>query len=427
MFPQNGSAFPEVRFKGFTEAWEQRKLGEIGKTQSGIGFPETEQGVKTGIPFYKVSDMNNKGNENEMLTANNYVSEEQVEKRRWKPIETVPAIMFAKVGAALMLNRKRLINVPFLLDNNTMVYIPGSSWNTEFAKSLFETIYLPQFAQVGALPSFNGSDIETIEVMVPQKLEQARIGSFFTSIDNLITLHQRKCEMLQKIKKSMLEKMFPKNSSRFPEIRFKGFTEPWEQRKLGDAFTFLRNNTLSRAELSDDSGVIENIHYGDVLIKFRECLDVQNEDIPKILDLSKVSNLKASRLQDGDIIMADTAEDETVGKSCEIANILDSVVVSGLHTIPLRPKDSFASGYLGFFINSNSFHDQLRSLMQGIKVSSISKSALADTLIKYPASMVEQNKIGKMFLYFDTLITLHQRKLDTLKKMKSACLAKMFV
>ena len=212
-----------------------------------------------------------------------------------------------------------------------------------------------------------------------------------------------------------------------PEIRFKGFTEPWEQRKLGDAFTFLRNNTLSRAELSDDSGVIENIHYGDVLIKFRECLDVQNEDIPKILDLSKVSNLKASRLQDGDIIMADTAEDETVGKSCEIANILDSVVVSGLHTIPLRPKDSFASGYLGFFINSNSFHDQLRSLMQGIKVSSISKSALADTLIKYPASMVEQNKIGKMFLYFDTLITLHQRKLDTLKKMKSACLAKMFV
>lgn len=166
-------------------------MGEIGKTQSGIGFPETEQGVKTGIPFYKVSDMNNKGNENEMLTANNYVSEEQVEKRRWKPIETVPAIMFAKVGAALMLNRKRLINMPFLLDNNTMVYIPGSSWNTEFAKSLFETIYLPQFAQVGALPSFNGSDIETIEVMVPQKLEQARIGTFFTSIDNLITLHQR--------------------------------------------------------------------------------------------------------------------------------------------------------------------------------------------------------------------------------------------
>ena len=201
---------PSIRFAGFDDAWEQRKLGEIGKTQSGIGFPETEQGVKTGIPFYKVSDMNNKGNENEMLKANNYVSEEQVEKRRWKPIETVPAIMFAKVGAALMLNRKRLINVPFLLDNNTMVYIPGSSWNTEFAKSLFETIYLPQFAQVGALPSFNGSDIETIEVMVPQKLEQARIGSFFTSIDNLITLHQRKLESLKKIKKSLLGKMFPK-------------------------------------------------------------------------------------------------------------------------------------------------------------------------------------------------------------------------
>ena len=79
---------PAIRFAGFIDPWEQRKLGEIGKVQSGIGFPETEQGEKTGIPFYKVSDMNNKGNENEMLTANNYVSEEQVEKRRWKPIET---------------------------------------------------------------------------------------------------------------------------------------------------------------------------------------------------------------------------------------------------------------------------------------------------------------------------------------------------
>ena len=199
---------PTLRFSGFTGPWEQRKLEEAGKTQSGIGFPEIEQGGKFGIPFYKVSDMNNEGNENEMLTASNYVSIEQIDRKKWKPIKTVPAIMFAKVGAALLLNRKRLIKTPFLLDNNTMVYIPDSSWSIDFVKTLFETINLPQFAQVGALPSFKGSDIESIEVMVPHKREQIKIGTFFTLIDSLITLHQRKLEKLKDIKKSFLEKMF---------------------------------------------------------------------------------------------------------------------------------------------------------------------------------------------------------------------------
>jgi type I restriction enzyme S subunit len=175
-----------------TFAWEQRELRELGKTQSGIGFPEIEQNGKFGIPFYKVSDMNNEGNDYEMWTANNYVTEEQINKRKWKPILTVPAIMFAKVGAALLLNRKRLIRTPFLLDNNTMAYIPDESWDINFAKSLFETIYLPKFAQVGALPSFNGSDIETIKIMVPSINEQTMIGNFFLRLDNIITLHQRK-------------------------------------------------------------------------------------------------------------------------------------------------------------------------------------------------------------------------------------------
>ncbi|WP_229025119.1 restriction endonuclease subunit S, partial [Streptococcus macedonicus] len=169
--------------------WEQRKLGEIGKTQSGIGFPDNEQGGLEGVPFFKVSDMNNAGNEHEMKTANNYVSEEQLKRKKWKPIETVPAVMFAKVGAAIMLNRKRIVRTPFLIDNNTMAYVFDESWDTDFGKTLFETINLPRYAQVGALPSYNGSDIESIEISIPNKDEQIKIGSFFSNLDHIITLH----------------------------------------------------------------------------------------------------------------------------------------------------------------------------------------------------------------------------------------------
>ena len=210
MFPKNGSNVPEIRFKGFTEAWEQRKLGEVGKCQSGIGFPDVEQGGKVGTPFYKVSDMNNYGNEQEMTCANNYVTDEQIVRKNWKPITEVPAVIFAKVGAAIMLNRKRLCRFPFLLDNNTMAYKFGEQWDTNFGKTLFEKIDLTELVQVGALPSYNATDVENLDIKMPADInEQKVIGEFFANLDNLITLHQRKYEKLQNIKKSMLEKMFP--------------------------------------------------------------------------------------------------------------------------------------------------------------------------------------------------------------------------
>ncbi|MDO4604946.1 MAG: restriction endonuclease subunit S, partial [Helcococcus sp.] len=192
MFPKEGSKIPELRFKGFTDAWEQRKLGELGKVRSGVGFPGVEQGGKNGIPFFKVSDMNNVGNESEMIVANNYVTEEQIKSHRWSPIEELPAIFFAKVGAAVMLNRKRLCRYPFLFDNNTMAYsLHSNKWNTEFAKTLFETIDLTSLVQVGALPSYNSGDIEAIKIYITSLYEQEQIGKLFKNIDHLITLHQR--------------------------------------------------------------------------------------------------------------------------------------------------------------------------------------------------------------------------------------------
>ena len=184
---------PAIRFKGFSDAWEQRKLGDIGKARSGVGFPDADQGGVTGVPFFKVSDMNLDGNENEMIVANNYVTAEQIADHRWSPITELPAIFFAKVGAAVMLNRKRLCRFPFLLDNNTMAYsLSPTKWDADFAKALFGTVDLTSLVQVGALPSYNAGDVESMGIYLPSLFEQEQIGAFFKLLDNLITLHQRK-------------------------------------------------------------------------------------------------------------------------------------------------------------------------------------------------------------------------------------------
>ena len=208
-FPKNGEKVPRFRFSGFTGDWEQRKLGEIGKARSGVGFPDAEQGGRTGVPFFKVSDMNLDVNENEMTISNNYVTAEQIANHRWSPITELPAIFFAKVGAAVLLNRKRLCRFPFLLDNNTMSYsLSPTKWDADFAKALFGTVDLTSLVQVGALPSYNAGDVESMEKYLPSLLEQEQIGVFFKRLDHLITLHQRKLEKLKIIKKSFLEKMF---------------------------------------------------------------------------------------------------------------------------------------------------------------------------------------------------------------------------
>ena len=196
---KNGNQYPESK---------EYKLSEVGIFNSGIGFPENLQGGMEGVPFFKVSDMNNKGNEIVMRKSNNYVSNEIINSKKWKIITTVPSMIFAKVGAAIMLNRKRLVLEPFLIDNNTMSYSFSNEWNTSFGRVLFQTIYLPKYAQVGALPSYNAKDIGTIKVKLPTKQEQEKIGTFFDKIDNLIELQTNKIELLKQRKQGLLQKMF---------------------------------------------------------------------------------------------------------------------------------------------------------------------------------------------------------------------------
>lgn len=211
-----------------------------------------------------------------------------------------------------------------------------------------------------------------------------------------------------------------------PKVRFGGFTDAWEQRKLGNFFDMtIPNNTLSRAELTYDGGEVQSVHYGDVLIKYGAFIDAQVDDIPYITG-GKTEDYKAQLLREGDIIFADTAEDETTGKAAEIGNLQGKAVVSGLHTIVCRPSEKLAKYYMGYYLNSDSFHGQLLPLMQGIKVLSLSRRNLSQTMVMFPTSKAEQASIGTFFRNLDHLITLHQRKCDETKELKKCMLQKMF-
>ena len=181
----------------------------------------------------------------------------------------------------------------------------------------------------------------------------------------------------------------------------------WEQRKLGDCFEFLKNNTLSRADLNGENGIARNVHYGDILIKFGDCLDGERSDLPFITDDTVLPKFAGSILREGDVIFADTAEDEAAGKCVELWKLPKEPTISGLHTIPARPRFPFGTGYLGHYLNSDAYHRQLLPLMQGIKVISVSKAALQDTQVRFP-SLLEQSTIGATLSGIDNLITLHQ-------------------
>ena len=194
---------------------------------------------------------------------------------------------------------------------------------------------------------------------------------------------------------------------------------------MGNEFVFLNNNTLSRAELSDSKGLVRNVHYGDVLIKYGAVLDAADPEIPRVANPEIASSLSSERLRDGDVVVADTAEDDAVGKCSELRGVGDRKVVSGLHTMPLRPLADYAPGFLGYYLNSAAYHDQLKPLMQGIKVISVSRTALAETQMLIPG-FNEQCQIGRYFANLDSLITLHQRKYDKLCAVKKSMLDKMF-
>ena len=214
--------------------------------------------------------------------------------------------------------------------------------------------------------------------------------------------------------------------SNIPKLRFPEFSGEWEEKNFYEIFDILQNNTFSRDQLNNENGIVRNIHYGDVLIKYGDYIDCQKEKLPFINlenNLSKYED--TSYVKNGDIIIADTAEDYTAGKVTEICNVKDYKILSGLHTFLCRTKFEFASKFLGYKLNSSSYHNQIAPLVAGTKVYSINRKAIGETTITYP-SKAEQQKIADFLSNVDSIITAETKILKTLQKKKKALMQKLF-
>ena len=216
-------------------------------------------------------------------------------------------------------------------------------------------------------------------------------------------------------------------NKKIPRIKITESPNEWTSLHFDEVFLTLPNNTLSRAELTANDGIAKNIHYGDVLVKYGEHIDTSVEALPYISNAKVVSAFERSKLANGDVVIADTAEDETAGKCVEINGIKDDeIILSGLHTILCRPIIKFAQGYLGYYMNSPAYHKQLIPLMQGTKVTSISREALKETNISFPSNVEEQANIVRYLDGLSDSIEICSLRHTKLLALKKSLLQKMF-
>ena len=393
---------PRIRFEKFSNKWDNYKLGQLGSFKSGIGFPDSQQGGTEGIPFFKVSDMNNIGNETEMRNANNYVTQEQIAKNSWNVVKDTPAIIFAKVGAALMLNRKRLVTKTFLIDNNTMSYSLNKSWDKDFGLTLFQTIYLPKYAQIGALPSYNASDIATIKVNVPNIQEQTAIGSLFRTLDDLLASYKDNLTNYQSLKATMLSKMFPKDGQTVPEIRLDGFEGEWEEKQF--------SKLVKRVTKSSDSDLLPKVEFEDIISGQGRL----NKDIS-----SKFDNRKGIHFKPGYTLY---------GKLRPYLNnwLLPKFEGVALGDFWVFDPNGNNSDFIYYLVQSSRYQ-KVANDTSGTKMPRSDWKSVSTTIFVIPQTIAEQQAIGFYFSDLDNLINSYQEKISQLETLKKKLLQDMFI
>lgn len=280
------------------------------------------------------------------------------------------------------------------------------------------------FAQEGArnhgLLNISVDDFFNSNLLNPPLSEQKKIAEILATQDRVIELKEKLIAEKQSQKKYLMSVLLGDDFKK--PFKLNGVTidkKKWEKKQFERVLTFLRNNTFSRADMDDSQGQVKNVHYGDILVKYGTILDCDKDLVP-FLKKEKQNYSNIAYLEDGDIIIADTAEDETCGKMVEIIHKKNNLIVAGLHTIACRPANKlFASKWLGYYMNSPAYHNQLIPLITGIKVSSISKSAISITNIAIP-SLPEQKAIADVLSAVDEEISLLQKGLEQEKLKKKS-------
>jgi len=416
---------PKIRFKGFEGAWEEKWLTTLSEISTWYPF---DSKIFCNDWKYLVITNWNIQNDNSFVnhTIWNHINLDDKEiinsysLKKWDILITMDWNVWrsAKVNHNNMILAQRVWRLKSK-SNNEFIYQYLNTWN--FLN------YMWSIACWAIIKHISLSDIKNYKWYIPKKQEeQEKIWSLFEQIDSHISKNQQKLEKLKNMKHSFLQKLFPKDWSALPELRFKGFEGAWEERKLGEIFEYKRNNSLSRDKLIEHSWLAINIHYWDILVKYKEILNIQDNKFRYINDNDIILKYKWDYLDNWDIVIADAAEDETVGKCIEIRWKYNEIIISWLHTIVIRSLFKFGNGFLWFYLNSKSFHNQLIPLMQWIKVLSLSKSSLKNTYIQFP-SLPEQEKIWTFFEKLDTQITQQTQKIQKLQNLKQSLLEKMFI
>lgn len=263
------------------------------------------------------------------------------------------------------------------------------------------------------------TNLKAFELSIPVLTqEQAAIAKALSDVDSLISSLKKLIEKKKSIKQGAMQELLT-GKKRLP-----GFSDEWSESPFADLFDFLPTNAFTRDQMTD-TGTIHNIHYGDILTKYGACLDISNTAVPYLLETVSVKKYsESSYARNGDVIMADTAEDNTVGKCVELVNIRGKVL-SGQHTMLCRPKMPFAPKFLGYYMNSGYFHDQMLPFITGIKVSSISKANVSALIFKYPSSVDEQEAIADVFSDMDSEIEQLEKKLAKYQQIKQGMMQEL--
>ena len=415
MIMQDNEKKPALRFKGFTDPWEQRKFSDI-------TFPAGEKN-RDNLPLESYSITNEHGFIPQDEKFENGGTMREADKR-----------MYYIVSPNSFAYNPARINVGSIGYQNTGKDVIVSSLYEVFKTSddvddrlLWHWFKSPDFQKLifqlqegGVRLYFYYDKLCMGTVSLPSLEEQRKIGQFFDSLDTLITLHQRKHEKLVNIKKSMLDKMFPQNGVSVPEIRFKGFTDPWEQRKLGDISEIKTGpfgSTLHADDyVSDGIPIITTEHFKTGSLPIDKC------GLPQVSE-NDFSRLSAYILNAGDIVFSRVG---SVDINALITPFQSTWLFSG-RVLRVRPQNKNSSQFLHTLLETEDVKNDIRTRAVGQTMPSINTEILKTTPLRLPESTLEQEQLGKYFLNLDTLITLHQRKLEKLQNIKKSCLEKMFV
>ena len=406
---QDNEKKPALRFKGFTDPWEQRKISELAEKTYGGGTPTTSNETfwNGNIPWIQSSDIVD--GKLMGVEPRKYITQTGLNSSATQLVPKNSIAIITRVGVG------KLAYMPFSY-STSQDFLSLSKLNTE----PFFTVYACYKKLQSELNTVQGTSIKGITkdellaktISVPVYSEQKQIGSFFAQLDTLITLHQRKYEKLVNIKKSMLDKMFPPNGASVPEIRFKGFTDPWEQRKLGEiAKEVVRNDPASDAPImmiTAGNGFIEQSD--------RYAFNNAGESLKKYILLERgelAYNHGASKLR-------------PYGSCFALTTVEKARIPFVYHCFSVEKSNP---EFLSIELNGANVENQLRKIVSsGARMDgllNIAYSEDTEVTVQLPKKE-EQDWIAKFFKHLDTLITLHQRKLEKLQNIKKSCLEKMF-